>query len=49
MQDLSGSRGVAPGSGEPKRLLMIAEKFPPFNQSGSARPFYFAKYLPEFG
>ena len=28
---------------------MIAEKFPPFNQSGSARPFYFAKYLPEFG
>jgi glycosyltransferase involved in cell wall biosynthesis len=33
---------------EPRRLLMIAEKFPPFNQSGSARPFYFAKYLPEF-
>src|SRR4051794_39383843 len=28
---------------------MIAEKFPPFNQSGSARPFYFAKYLPDFG
>jgi glycosyltransferase involved in cell wall biosynthesis len=28
---------------------MISEKFPPFNQSGSARPFYFAKYLPEFG
>jgi glycosyltransferase involved in cell wall biosynthesis len=28
---------------------MVAEKFPPFNQSGSARPFYFAKYLPEFG
>jgi glycosyltransferase involved in cell wall biosynthesis len=49
MQDSSGSRGVAPGAGEPKRLLMIAEKFPPFNQSGSARPFYFAKYLPEFG
>jgi glycosyltransferase involved in cell wall biosynthesis len=28
---------------------MISEKFPPFNLSGSARPFYFAKYLPEFG
>ncbi len=28
---------------------MVAEKFPPFNVSGSARPFYFAKYLPEFG
>ncbi len=32
-----------------KRVLMIAEKFPPFNASGSARPFYFAKYLPEHG
>jgi len=32
-----------------RRVLMISEKFPPFNQSGSARPFYFAKYLPEFG
>jgi glycosyltransferase involved in cell wall biosynthesis len=32
-----------------KRVLMIAEKFPPFNASGSARPFYFAKYLPELG
>jgi glycosyltransferase involved in cell wall biosynthesis len=28
---------------------MVAEKFPPFNLSGSARPFYFAKYLPDFG
>lgn len=28
---------------------MIAEKFPPYNASGSARPFYFAKYLPELG
>jgi glycosyltransferase involved in cell wall biosynthesis len=28
---------------------MISEKFPPFNVSASARPFYFAKYLPEFG
>jgi glycosyltransferase involved in cell wall biosynthesis len=28
---------------------MISEKFPPFNASGSTRPFYFAKYLPEFG
>lgn len=33
---------------ELRRVLMISEKFPPFNQSGSARPFYFAKYLPEF-
>ena len=32
-----------------KRVLMVAEKFPPFNVSGSARPFYFAKYLPEHG
>lgn len=32
-----------------RRVLMISEKFPPFNQSGSARPFYFAKHLPEFG
>jgi glycosyltransferase involved in cell wall biosynthesis len=32
-----------------RRVLMISEKFPPFNQSGSARPFYFAKYLPGFG
>jgi hypothetical protein len=32
-----------------RRVLMVSEKFPPFNQSGSARPFYFAKYLPEFG
>lgn len=32
-----------------KRVLMISEKFPPFNVSGSARPFYFAKYLPELG
>ena len=31
------------------RVLMISEKFPPFNASGSPRPFYFAKYLPEFG
>lgn len=28
---------------------MVSEKFPPFNVSGSARPFYFAKYLPEHG
>jgi glycosyltransferase involved in cell wall biosynthesis len=32
-----------------KRVLMVSEKFPPFNVSGSARPFYFAKYLPEHG
>ena len=38
------------GAAQPlRRVLMISEKFPPFNQSGSARPFYFAKYLPEFG
>ena len=35
--------------GGSRRVLMISEKFPPFNLSGSARPFYFAKYLPEFG
>lgn len=28
---------------------MFYEKFPPFNVSGSARPYYFAMHLPEFG
>jgi glycosyltransferase involved in cell wall biosynthesis len=32
-----------------RSVLMVSEKFPPHNVSGSARPFYFAKYLPEFG
>lgn len=32
-----------------KRVLMVSECFPPINISGSARPFYFAKYLPEHG
>lgn len=31
-----------------RRVLMVCEKFPPFNTSGSGRPFYFAKYLPDF-
>jgi hypothetical protein len=31
-----------------RRVLMVCEKFPPFNTSGAGRPFYFAKYLPEF-
>ncbi|HEU4580468.1 MAG TPA: hypothetical protein VFS67_19565 [Polyangiaceae bacterium] len=44
----SGALHALPVSA-PHRVLMISEKFPPFNQSGSARPFYFAKYLPEFG
>ncbi len=32
-----------------RRILLLAEKFPPHQFSGTARPFYFAKYLPEFG
>src|SRR5688572_22369150 len=32
-----------------RHILMICEKFPPFNTSGAGRPFYFAKYLPELG
>jgi len=32
-----------------KRILMISYVFPPVNRSGSQRPFYFAKHLPEFG
>ncbi len=35
--------------GEMRRILMIYDRFPPFNTSGSARPFRFAKHLPEFG
>lgn len=30
-------------------VLMIAEKFPPHATSGTARPFFFARHLPEFG
>jgi len=32
-----------------KKVLMIAYAFPPQNASGIARPFYFAKYLRDFG
>ena len=31
------------------KLLMLAECYPPINLSGSARPFFFSKYLPQFG
>lgn len=34
---------------EKKRVLMVAYEFPPLNFSGSVRPFYFAKYLPDLG
>lgn len=30
-------------------ILVIFEKFPPFTVSGSWRPFFFVKHLPEFG
>ncbi len=32
-----------------RRILMIAEKFPPHATSGTARPYFFARHLPEFG
>lgn len=32
-----------------RRVLMIYDRFPPFNVSGTARAFHFAKHLPEFG
>lgn len=32
-----------------QKVLMIYEKFPPYNVSGTARGFYFAKNLPKFG
>jgi len=32
-----------------KRVLMIAQHFPPTNFSGTARPYGFARYLAEFG
>jgi glycosyltransferase involved in cell wall biosynthesis len=32
-----------------RRILIIAYAFPPFPASGSARPWRFYKYLPEFG
>ena len=32
-----------------RRILMIALHYPPENTSGSPRPYYFSKYLPEFG
>src|SRR6187399_401785 len=31
------------------RLLMVYDRFPPFNVSGTARAFHFAKNLPAFG
>ena len=34
-------------SGKP--VLLLAYHFPPDNASGSARPFRFYKYLPEYG
>ncbi len=34
---------------ERRHVLMIAQVFPPANRSGTARPFFFAKHLPEFG
>jgi hypothetical protein len=30
-------------------VLMVAERFPPHANSGTARPLYFARHLPEFG
>jgi glycosyltransferase involved in cell wall biosynthesis len=30
-------------------VLMIAEKFPPHATSGTARPFFFVRHLPDFG
>lgn len=32
-----------------RRILLIARSFPPINEAGTARPFFFAKYLPAFG
>jgi len=32
-----------------KNIAMVAYAFPPFNYSGTERPFQFAKHLPEFG
>lgn len=32
-----------------RRVLMIYQRFPPFQGSGSFRPFHFAKHLPECG
>lgn len=31
------------------KVLMVYEKFPPYNLSGSARPFRFAKHLRALG
>jgi len=36
-------------SDKPRRVLVVFEKFPPFTLSGSWRPFFFVKHLPEFG
>lgn len=47
----SGVDGVVePGIGRGMiPVLMVAEKFPPHSVSGTARPLYFARHLPEFG
>ena len=36
-------------AGALRPVLMIAEKFPPHATSGTARPFFFARHLPDFG
>ncbi|MCB9853373.1 MAG: glycosyltransferase [Phycisphaerales bacterium] len=33
----------------PRSILVVFEKFPPVTVSGSWRPFFFVKHLPEFG
>jgi glycosyltransferase involved in cell wall biosynthesis len=40
---------AASPEGAMRRVLMISETFPPYNWSGSQRPFQFAKHLPEYG
>ncbi len=32
-----------------RNVLMIAQKFPPLDSSGTARPLYFSRYLADFG
>lgn len=47
--DSEAAAGKAPSQRAMRRVLMISETFPPYNLSGSQRPFQFAKHLPEFG
>lgn len=35
-------------SGPSRRILVVFEKFPPFTVSGSWRPYFFVRHLPEF-